>query len=418
MKLLIKYIPFFVFIMTWESVVQWLNIDVILGGWWIEHLLQALLPFAFLMYYIYYAKESQKAPLTLTFLYLLLLVNAFYGFFMSEGYQDNQKLFGTLIYWMLPLGWYYLQEPDNISKVTRTWCRYSIPFFLVLVAFMQGEAVGRYFAPFAFILIFYPYLNKKWKLLTAVVVFIVLLMGALGARSSVLRFGVAIILALAIYLRRIITQRLLKITLYSLLVAPVALLILGITDTFNIFKIQEELGWKEIEVTNSFDSSEQEDLTSDTRTFLYVEEIESAIRNNYVFFGRSISRGYDSVVFDEADWKKGRNERSSCEVRMLNVFNYMGIVGVVVVSLVYIIAAWRAVYRSKSFDMKIVGVYVAFRWLYAWIEDFDRFDLINLYLWIPIFMCYSSKFLEMTDNEFKCWIKNFFKTQKICLKNQ
>lgn len=402
--------------MTLESVLQWLNININLGGWWIEHLLQALLPLSFFIYYIYYTKESQKAPWTIKLLYLLLFLNAIYGCFMSEGYQDSQKLFGTLIYWMLPLGWYYLQVPNNIATITRVWCKFSIPLFFVLFAFMQGEAVGRYFAPFAFILIFYPYLNKKWKLITAIIVLIVLLMGALGARSSVLRFGVAIILAVAIYIRRVIPTKVVKVALYTLIVAPILLLILGITDTFNIFKIQEELGWKEIEVTNSFDSSEQEDLTSDTRTFLYVEEIESAIRNNYVTFGRSLSRGYDSVVFDDADWKKGRNERWSCEVRMLNVFNYMGIIGVVIVGLVYIVAAWKAVYRSKSFAMKIVGVYVAFRWLYAWIEDFDRFDLINLYLWIPIFMCYSSSFLEMTDDEFKCWIKNFFNVPKKCLK--
>lgn len=233
--------------------------------------------------------------------------------------------------------------------------------------------------------------------------------GALGARSSVLRFAVSIILAIAIYFKRIIPSFVIKLILISLMILPILFLYLGISGKFNIFKFQEEFGLDEYSVTSSFDKGEQEDLTSDTRTFLYVEEIESALKNDYVLFGRSLSRGYDSVTISDVDWKFGRNERWSSEVRMLNVFNYMGLVGVIIVGLVYLAGAWKAVFRSRSFAMQIVGLYVAFRWLYGWIEDFDRFDFINLYLWIPIIMCYSERFLNMTDNDFKIWVHGFFK---------
>lgn len=271
---------------------------------------------------------------------------------------------------------------------------------------MQGEAVGRYFAPFAFLLIFFPYLSKKWKIVVLLVTAIVLLLGALGARSSVLRFVISMVLAIAIYCRKFISETAIKISFVSLIIAPIILLYLGISGQFNIFKLQEEMGMEEYEVQNSFDKNEQENLTADTRTFLYIEELQSAVKNNYVLFGRSLSRGYDSVMISGMDWKPGRNERWSCEVRMLNVFNYMGVVGVVIIALVYIIGAYKAVFRSKSFVMQIIGIYVAFRWLYGWIEDFDRFDLINLYLWIPIIMCYSNKFLNMTNGDFRNWIKH------------
>jgi len=92
----------------------------------------------------------------------------------------------------------------------------------------------------------------------------------------------------------------------------------------------------------------------------------------------------------------------------------MGLIGVVIVALLYIIGAWKAVFKSKSFAMQMIGLYVAFRWLYGWIEDFDRFDLINLYIWIPIFMCYSEKFLKKNDEEFKMWAKNIFKNENVC----
>ena len=104
----------------------------------------------------------------------------------------------------------------------------------------------------------------------------------------------------------------------------------------------------------------------------------------------------------------GRNERWSSEVRILNVFNHMGLIGVAVVGLLYFCAAYKAIFRSKSFGMQLIGLYVSYRWLYAWIEDFERYDLINLYLWIPIILCYSSKFLNLTDSEMKSWAQKLF----------
>ena len=418
MKIILKCIPFLILLLTWESIAQWMDFKLTLGGWWINHILRAMLPLAFVLYYINYPTKCSKTPAMFKLLFIMLAISTIYGLFMSEGYQDYQLMIDKLTAWGLCLGWFYFQNPANILNVTRSWCIYSIPLFIFLLFFMQGEAVGRYFAPFAFLLIFFPYLGKKWKYMVLLSVTLVLIFGALGARSSILRFAVSIVLAIAIYYRKIIPNILIKGIFIMFVVAPMILLYLGISGWFNVFRIQEELGWDEYSVQNSFNKNEQENLTADTRTFLYVEELQSAVNNNYVLFGRSLSRGYDSVVIDGIDWKSGRNERWSCEVRMLNVFNYMGLFGVIIVGLVYIIGAYKAVFRSNSFTMQIIGVYVAFRWFYGWIEDFDRFDLINLYLWIPIIMCYSIRFLRMTDYDFYCWIQNFSKHQnrkKKCL---
>ena len=412
MNIILKFIPFFILLLTWESIAQWMDFKLFLGGWWINQMLKIMLPLSFLTYYYNCHIKCQKTPFIFKLLFILLGFSTLYGIYMSEGYQDYQLMIIKLTAWGLCLGWFYFQNPDNVSNVTRGWCKYAIPLFFILLAFMQGEAVGRYFAPFAFLLIFFPYLEKKWKILVLLVVIMVLLFGALGARSSVIRFVVSIMCAFAIYCKRFIPEIIIKGVLLLLILLPVILLYLGISGQFNVFEIQENLGIEEYEVKNSFNQNEQENLIADTRTFLYIEELQSAVKNNYVLFGRSLGRGYDSVVISEMDWKPGRNERWSCEVRMLNVFNYMGLIGVVIIGLVYIIGACKAVFCSKSFVMQIMGVYVAFRWLYGWIEDFDRFDLINLYLWIPIIMCYSNKFLNMTDDDFQNWIRGFFKSRK------
>jgi hypothetical protein len=414
MKNIIKIIPFAILIMTWKSVAQWMNFDIFLGGWWIEHILCFMLPLSFVVYYKYNSIKLQKAPIIFKIFFLILFCNVIYGFYMIDGYNDFLLMASKILAWSLCVGWFYFQEPKNVAKVTSLWCKYSIPLFFVLMVFMQGEAIGRFFAPFGFVLIFFPYLKKTWKTKIILVVLLVLLIGSLDARSSVIRYGVAILLALAIYFQKKIPSLLIKLLFVIFVVSPIVFLILGITEQFNIFKFKEEFGLKDIEVSSSFDNGEKSDLTEDTRTFLFIEEINSAITHDYVTFGRSIGRGYDSVTIGGVDWIAGRNERWSSEVRFLNVFNYMGLVGVVIVGLLYIIGAWKAVFQSNSFAMQMIGLYVAFRWLYGWIEDFDRFDLINLYLWIPIFMCYSQKFLNMNDTEIKIWIKELFKPQRVC----
>lgn len=58
--------------------------------------------------------------------------------------------------------------------------------------------------------------------------------------------------------------------------------ILGVTKIFNIFEIGEQNG-----------NSNNEALV-DTRTFIYVEAINSAINNNYLWQGCTPAHGYDS----------------------------------------------------------------------------------------------------------------------------
>lgn len=415
MKSLQKILPFFLLLITWKSVEQWVSFKIFLGGYWIEHILQSLFLVFLATYYYQNPSTREKTPFPFKLYYIIVFIETIYGIYMARGYQDFQLMVTNVINCCFGLTWFYFQVPQNVSNITSRWCRFSIPLFFCLVLFMDGEAVGRFFSPFAFLLFFFPYLEKKWKVRTLVVVAFVLLFGALGARSSVLRFAIAIVFALAIYLHKIIPKVLIKIVAIILFVAPVALFVLGIQDQFNIFKLQEEMGWDDVEVTNSFDAKDKENLGADTRTFLYVEEIQSAVDNDYVLWGRSLSRGYDSQIIEGTDWMLGRNERWSSEVRILNVFNHMGLIGVVIVGLLYFCAAFNAVFRSKSFGMQLIGLYVSYRWLYAWIEDFERYDLINLYLWIPIVMCYSSKFLNMTDSELKSWVQNLFK-KNTCLK--
>ena len=55
-----------------------------------------------------------------------------------------------------------------------------------------------------------------------------------------------------------------------------------------------------------------------------------------------------------------------------------------------------------------MGLFVSFRWTYAWVEDFNNYDIMNVVLWILIALCYSQSFREMNDEEIKYWVRGVF----------
>jgi hypothetical protein len=59
-----------------------------------------------------------------------------------------------------------------------------------------------------------------------------------------------------------------------------------------------------------------------------------------------------------------------------------------------------------------MGINVAFRWAYGWVEDFSVFDLSNIFLWIMIGMCFSESFRKMNDKEIKIWVLGIFQKTK------
>lgn len=99
MKGMFKLIPYLMLLLTWESIGQWMNFKLFLGGWWIEHILMSIMPLSFIVYYYYNPTKCQKTPFIFKSLFVLLILNSIYGIFMSMGYQDIQSLISKLIAW-------------------------------------------------------------------------------------------------------------------------------------------------------------------------------------------------------------------------------------------------------------------------------------------------------------------------------
>jgi hypothetical protein len=149
------------------------------------------------------------------------------------------------------------------------------------------------------------------------------------------------------------------------------------------------------------------DLKADTRSFIYDEVLSSAKKYNSWLIGRSPARGYDSDSFGEEDMT-GRWERPGCEVAILNIFTWTGIVGVILYLMVFYRASYLAINHSNNTFSKILGLFIAFRWLYAWVEDINYFTLTTVFLWFLIGLCYSKSFRIMTNKEVEYWVQGIF----------
>jgi hypothetical protein len=188
---------------------------------------------------------------------------------------------------------------------------------------------------------------------------------------------------------------------------------LGISNVFNVFKLDEYLGDQNVQIRSNTGEKVEENLTADTRTSLYIEVIESAIKNDYLVWGRTPARGNDSVSFGDYNKEKlhtGKQERFSNEVSILNIFTWLGIIGVVLYFLIFFRSSYLAINQSNNIFIKQIGLNISFRWAFGFVEDFSTFDLSNIFLWIMIGMCFSKTFRQMNDKQMKIWVLGILDT--------
>ena len=217
---------------------------------------------------------------------------------------------------------------------------------------------------------------------------------------AVYEAAATILCAVAFCFNSIVKISWLKIVHGLFYVVPVVLLILGMTGTFNVFKdsVSESNYNKYTQVKYVNGQKQEENLAADTRTFIYEEVLGSALRHNYIIWGRTPARGNDSYYFgsfNAEQLKTGKYERHGNELCHLNVFTWLGLIGLLLHSAIYLIASYRAVYYSNNLFVRYIGIMVAFNWALGWIENTTGFNIMNLTIWIMISICLSSKFRSM-----------------------
>lgn len=354
----------------------------------------------------YFFDEKNKRCLTIISWFLLWnSLSVIHGIFVAQTYWDWKALAGNAMVLFIPIATYVATDERLVQAIFCFYMKYILPLFFILAFFIPPGAYGFYLAPVSMLLLFLPGLTW-WRKLEVLAFVTLVLTVDLAARSNVIKFGVPLLLYC---FRYVIPLRIVESLRLVLMAAPFVFFVLAITSTFNVFNIKEYTK-NELLISQKKENGEVriQDLRADTRTFLYEEVLRSAKKHNTWLIGRSPARGNDTELFLDVKKKTGKKERQRNEVGILNVFTWTGIVGVILYFLIFYKASYLAVNLSENYFIKLLGLYVAFRWCYAWVEDINMFSLGYLFLWIALGLCFSKGFRKMTDADVERWARGIF----------
>lgn len=370
-----------------------------------------------LYYYRHYFKPLNRKDYNIVNIYLIwLLICVIRGCFVAENYWEWKQLISGTISLLLPILVWVFSDKINTLITLNIWVRIALPAFFLFFLWTTGITIF-YLAPILLLVCFVPLLSrrhKKWGIFLIIFI-LVITVSNLGFRSQVIKGGIVICMCIVCYCRKHITNNMIKLFHIFCFVLPVILLYLGISGTFNIFEDLSAHKDKYVQKKVVDGHIIEEDLSADTRTFIFEEVITSAVRHNYVIWGRTPARGNDSMAFGAAhaeDLKTGKYERHSNELCHTNVFTWLGLIGVILYSLIYLKSSYLAIYKSNNIYIKFLGCYIAFHWAFGWIEDQNRFDIDNIILWMIIAMGISTQFRVMTNHQFYIWYNHIFNFKK------
>ena len=403
-----KYLPAGLLLITLNSHGQ----TLVLGNtifWWIIQFC-VLLMFWFVK--IKYTSLTQQKSLKYLDWYIYYVFLQFtIGAFISVGYWDWKFLIYNSMSLLIPLAAFASNSKSLLKQLFTYYIFYTAPLFLLVQFFIGRDEFGFYLAPFSFFILFFPILTFRWKVLILVIAFYVVF-ADFGARSNLIKFIVPFLCTSIYYFKKIFNTKILGFIRLILLLAPFIFFVLATSGIFNLFNPQGDNKKEIIDKKLDFKGElVEDDLTADTRTFLYVEVLGTAKKYNSWIFGRSPARGNISESFGDGDMNK-RGERNGNEVSILNYFVWLGLVGVIFIFLLFYHSTNLAIHYSNNIFSKIIGIFIAFRWAFAWVEDINNFYIQYVYLWIFIGFCYSENFRKMTDNQIKNWVLSIFESPK------
>lgn len=330
-----------------------------------------------------------------------------WGCSVAENYWDWKGLADNAMALLLPISAYLAFNKDRLHRMLRGYVRFAIPSFMFILVYANRGAYGFYLALVPLLLLALPLIQRRWQVVLLILATLVLF-ADFGARSSVIKFSIPLLLLPLYVFARLRSKWILEWIRLAIFFLPVFLFYLGVSGIFNVFNIDEYIGGQYVDASVVDGQRVDENLKADTRTRLYHEVLTSADKHDSWWFGRSPARGNDTVVFEDLREISGRAERLRNEAAILNVFNWTGIIGVALYGLIFFVASRLAVVASSNMFCRLVGIFVAFNWAYSWVENGNIFNLNYIGIWLMVGICLSPEMRRMSDSDMRYWIRGLF----------
>ena len=363
-----------------------------------------LLSVSFVIMRKYFRREDAPVYPLFSIYFLWVFICCRRGVFAVDGYWSARALVTNAPTLFIPVLVYVFSLPEVTRQVLSVWFKVFIPVFFLFMFTLNPDFYASLLNPLLMLVPWLPLLPRKWKLVVLVMACLMVCV-SMGARSQILKALVALSL-LAVYCGRdLLKDCFYRMMRHALFLIPSLFLALGLGGVFNVLDVGSYAG--------APGSSVEDDLLADSRSIVFEEVASSSLKDGCILLGRTPAQGYETsfqMSSDERQSYHDQKRRAWCEPVLLNIFAWTGVVGLFLYTGFYWQASYLAIYRSNNRWMKLLGVFVAFRWLWGWLEDTNfNLDIMNISLWMMIAMCYSSRFRAMTDGELHEWVESIFR---------
>ena len=251
--------------------------------------------------------------------------------------------------------------------------------------------ITRLTIPIFFFVLAVPFLTRKNKILILIFSIFYIFIDPLW-RTNIIRIGACWIFVI-IYLTFGLNKKLLNIFGIVTLIIPLIFLYTGYTGKLDIFEYYT--------IDNSELNLTQRKQFSNTRTFLYVEVIDSMKnKDNSLLFGGGASNSYQTNYFNDANVSLYSNqERYRAEAAFLNTLNRSGLIGVLLEMLILFFAAYYAINKSNNNFCKLLALYLYLSFILYFLELPQELNLGYFFYYFIIGICLNNSFRKANDKE-------------------
>jgi hypothetical protein len=353
--------------------------------------------------YFYFAKLDYRKSLSYFFIYGIFI--AVHSVFVADSYAQWSYLVNVFLpFLMLPCFVVLGSDLELLTKALKTLLQITLPASLFFLINGPSDKLSNtvyiaYVSSICLFIILLPMLKIKWKLLV-VLISIISFTWDMDNRSNMLNIFVSYgLLSLYIILKDNITSAVFKkiLTLIKsfLLFLPILLLLLGAMGIFNVFEYFE--GNAKVKVIALSDESGRY-LVTDSRTGIYEDAFNNLQEKNDWLFGSSATVMIATqLVLSNQDYESGRIGGS--ESGFLGLLTFGGIVYASLFFFLCYQSAKLAIMKSNNTIIKLIGVFVAYKWFFSFIE----LPLMMNFSWIVLFlamgMTFNRELREMSDKE-------------------
>ena len=245
-----------------------------------------------------------------------------------------------------------------------------------------------------------PFIKKQWRVyIILAVIFVVFL--DIDRRSIMVNNVITLlfVICFSIFKAKIFN----RLTFCILIALPLTFAYLGFKGEFNIFQFLDQ--------TSFFLNKDSRPLFVDSRTSIYEDVFGELNKDNALVYGLGCN-GKTTTSLNSLQYidysKIYKFGRPGTESGMLNYIQYGGLIGFILYGLLLVVASYKATFLSNNNFMISLGLFVAFKFLYSFIEDQIMFNAHSFYIFLWVGMCYNKTFREMTNEQIKEYLNKIF----------